>query len=156
MITKPKIVGPPSQFFLKALTPPRDFGKNVRYPFPWILNQCASIVCVFFCFSFFSKIVFTSQPLFTRVCICQALLLSKTWKLFRSRPDTQNDISHDAHQHCLSIWTFILAHICGFVYSRLHSTHYRNRNSFKWSHPVSKVFQKGPEEGLEGHFLPER
>jgi hypothetical protein len=29
---KPQKGGPPWQFFLKPLTPPRDFGKNFNYP----------------------------------------------------------------------------------------------------------------------------
>jgi hypothetical protein len=40
---KPKIAGPPRQFFLKPLTPPRNFGKNIPYPLPWIFNPCASM-----------------------------------------------------------------------------------------------------------------
>jgi hypothetical protein len=31
---KCKIGGPPWQFLLKPLTPPRDFGKNFKYPPP--------------------------------------------------------------------------------------------------------------------------
>jgi hypothetical protein len=32
---KPKIGGPPWQFFLKPMTPPpRDFGENFKYPHP--------------------------------------------------------------------------------------------------------------------------
>ncbi len=42
---KPKTGGPPPpwQFFLKALTPPRDFGKNFKYTLPWTVNPCASM-----------------------------------------------------------------------------------------------------------------
>ncbi len=40
---KRKIGGLPWQFFLKPLTPPRNFGKNIPYPLPWIFNQCASM-----------------------------------------------------------------------------------------------------------------
>jgi hypothetical protein len=35
--------GPPRQFFLKALTPLEILAKNMRYPFPWIFNPCASM-----------------------------------------------------------------------------------------------------------------
>jgi hypothetical protein len=38
---KPKIGRPTWQFFLKALPSPRDFGKNLTYPPPWIFNPCA-------------------------------------------------------------------------------------------------------------------
>ncbi len=34
---------PPWQFFLKPLTPPREFGKIFKYPPPWIFNLCASM-----------------------------------------------------------------------------------------------------------------
>jgi hypothetical protein len=37
-------VDPPWQFFLKPLTPPRNFGKNILYPLPWIFNPYASII----------------------------------------------------------------------------------------------------------------
>ncbi len=30
---------PPGNFFLKALTSPRDFGENLSYPLPWIFNS---------------------------------------------------------------------------------------------------------------------
>jgi hypothetical protein len=35
---------PPTQFFLKALTPQGILAKNIRYPLPWIFNPCASMV----------------------------------------------------------------------------------------------------------------
>jgi hypothetical protein len=39
---KRKIGGPPWHFFLKPLTPPRDFGKKLQVPPPpWIFNPCA-------------------------------------------------------------------------------------------------------------------
>ncbi len=44
---KPKIGGPPRQFFMKALTPPPppwDFGKIIKYPLPWIFNPCVSMI----------------------------------------------------------------------------------------------------------------
>ena len=41
---KCKIGGPPWQFFLKPLTPPRNFDKNIPYPLPWIFNPCASMI----------------------------------------------------------------------------------------------------------------
>ncbi len=40
---KRKIGGPPWQFLLNPLTPPRNFGKNIPYPLPWIFNPCASM-----------------------------------------------------------------------------------------------------------------
>jgi hypothetical protein len=40
---KPKIRGPPLAIFPESLNPPRDFGKNFRYPLPWIFNPCASM-----------------------------------------------------------------------------------------------------------------
>jgi hypothetical protein len=40
---KPKIDGPPWQFFLKPLTLLRDFGKIFKYTPPWIFNTCASM-----------------------------------------------------------------------------------------------------------------
>jgi hypothetical protein len=45
-VIKPKIWNPHGNFVLKALTlspPPRDFGKNLSFPLPWIFNPCASI-----------------------------------------------------------------------------------------------------------------
>jgi hypothetical protein len=41
---KPKIGGPPQAIFPESLDPPRNFGKNIPYPLPWIFNPCASIV----------------------------------------------------------------------------------------------------------------
>ncbi len=39
---KPKIGGPPQAIFPASLDPPRNFGKNIRYPLPWRFNPCAS------------------------------------------------------------------------------------------------------------------
>jgi hypothetical protein len=39
---KPKIGGPPLVIFPETFDPPRDFGKNFKYP-PWIFNPCASM-----------------------------------------------------------------------------------------------------------------
>ena len=42
---KPKI-GRPSPtlaILTESLDPPRDFGKNIRDPLPWIFNPCASM-----------------------------------------------------------------------------------------------------------------
>jgi hypothetical protein len=42
---KPKIGGPPQAIFPESLDPPpRNFGKNIPYPLPWIFNPCASMV----------------------------------------------------------------------------------------------------------------
>jgi hypothetical protein len=41
---KPKIGGPPREFFLKALTPLGILAKNIRYHLPWIFNLCASML----------------------------------------------------------------------------------------------------------------
>jgi hypothetical protein len=41
---KPKIGGPPQAIFPESLDPPRNFGKNIRYPLPWIFNPCASML----------------------------------------------------------------------------------------------------------------
>ncbi len=30
--------------FPESLDPPRDFGKNIGYPPPWIFNPCASMI----------------------------------------------------------------------------------------------------------------
>ncbi len=38
-----KIGGPPLTIFPETLDPPRNFGKNIRYPLPWIFNPCASM-----------------------------------------------------------------------------------------------------------------
>jgi hypothetical protein len=41
---KRKICGPPLAIFPETLDPPpRDFGKNFKYP-PWIFNPCASMI----------------------------------------------------------------------------------------------------------------
>jgi hypothetical protein len=41
---KAKIGGPPQEIFPESLDPPpRNFGKNIRYPLPWIFNPCASM-----------------------------------------------------------------------------------------------------------------
>jgi hypothetical protein len=40
---KPKIGGPPQAIFPESLDPPRNFGKNIPYPLPWIFNPCASM-----------------------------------------------------------------------------------------------------------------
>jgi hypothetical protein len=40
---KSKIVDPLAIFVRISLTP-RDFGKNLSYPVPWIFNLCASMV----------------------------------------------------------------------------------------------------------------
>jgi hypothetical protein len=43
---KPKIGGPPQAMFPETLDPPRNFGKNFKYPPPpWIFNPCASMIC---------------------------------------------------------------------------------------------------------------
>jgi hypothetical protein len=39
---KPQIRGPPMAIFPERLDPPRDFGKNFRYPLPCIFNPCTS------------------------------------------------------------------------------------------------------------------
>jgi hypothetical protein len=43
---KRNIGGPPLAIFPETLDPPRNFGKNIPYPLPWIFNQCASMVTV--------------------------------------------------------------------------------------------------------------
>jgi hypothetical protein len=41
---KPEIGEPPGSFSWKPFPPPpRDFGKNLSYPLPWIFNPCASM-----------------------------------------------------------------------------------------------------------------
>jgi hypothetical protein len=42
---KPKIGGTPQAIFPETLDPPppRDFGKNFKYPPSWIFNPCASM-----------------------------------------------------------------------------------------------------------------
>ena len=40
---KRKIGGPPLAIFPETLDPPRNFGKNIPYPLPWIFNPCASM-----------------------------------------------------------------------------------------------------------------
>jgi hypothetical protein len=43
---KRKIGGPPLAIFPETLDPPppRNFGKNIPYPLPWIFNPCASML----------------------------------------------------------------------------------------------------------------
>jgi hypothetical protein len=40
---KRKIGGPSLGIFPETLDPPRNFGKNIPYPLPWIFNPCASM-----------------------------------------------------------------------------------------------------------------
>jgi hypothetical protein len=42
---KRKIGVPPLAIFPETLAPPpRNFGRNIPYPLPWIFNPCASMV----------------------------------------------------------------------------------------------------------------
>ena len=41
---KPKQGYPTGNFFLKALTLIKDFGKNFKYPLPWIFSPCVSML----------------------------------------------------------------------------------------------------------------
>ena len=36
----------PLAIFPKTLDPPRNFGKNIPYPLPWIFNPCASMIVI--------------------------------------------------------------------------------------------------------------
>ncbi len=79
---KPKIGGPPWQFFLKALTPPRDFGKNFKYPPPpfWI----------FLCIYVWVKKLYVYNLNSTK--ITKIFVSFQVWKLFRVSflPETFN------------------------------------------------------------------